>query len=395
VPPVAQLAALDDRDLIGKARALRELLSANAAEEERERDLSDEVVTALHDAGLLTMLAPKSVGGAEAGPVEALQAIEEVAYGDGSAGWVLLAIALNTGTSAAYLTDAGLARILHDGRLSLLGGQGIPNGRAVPVDGGYLLSGRWGYGSGVTHCDFVRTGAIVMDGDAPRKGADGQAEVRSFIIPREQVEFGDNWHVLGLRATASIDYAIDGLFVPEELTHPHYATASTRGGGFYSLGVITIGCLVHSGFALGVGRRCLDELALLVRESSKGFLAQSENFLVRYAQEEGRLRAARALCFDVWGDVQATLDRGELPTTRQHTLGRYALSHVTFAIAECCSFAYFAGGGVALRESTLQRCFRDIHAGAQHVLASFFSKEAGRELIGLAEGETWQGMSLR
>ena len=381
-------------DLVGKAVSMRELLSARAEEGERQRDLSGEVVAELHQAGLLTMLAPRSVGGAEVGPVEALRVIEEVAYGDGSAGWVLLAIALNTGTSAAYLPDEGLARILRDGRLALLGGQGIPNGRAVEVDGGYLLSGRWGYGSGVTHCEFVRTGAIVMDGDEPRRDADGQPEVRSFVVPRDEVEFGDNWHVLGLRATASIDYAIDDVFVPRELTHPHYETVSTRGGGLYSLGVITIGCLVHSGFALGVGRRCLDELGLLVQEK-KGFLAQSEHFLVRYAQEEAKLRAARAFCLEVWGDVQATLDRGELPTTRQHTLGRFALSHVTFTIAECCTFAYFAGGGVSLREGSLQHCFRDIHAGTQHVLASFFGRDAGRELLGLAEGEMWQGMNLR
>src|SRR5581483_318819 len=94
-----------DGDLVANAIALRELLSAQAADEERQCDLSEEVVAALHDAGVLTMLAPRSVGGAEAGPVEALRAIEEVAYGDGSAGWVALAIALNTGTSAAYLSD--------------------------------------------------------------------------------------------------------------------------------------------------------------------------------------------------------------------------------------------------------------------------------------------------
>src|SRR5262249_2435815 len=115
----------------------------------------------------------------------------------------------------------------------------------------------------------------------------------------------------------------------------------------------------------------------------------------RYGQEELKLRAARALCHDVWREVQATLDRGELPTTRQHTLGRLALRHVTFGAAECCSFAYFAAGGVSLRESTIQRCFRDIHAGTQHVLASFFGRDAGRDLLGLAEGEAWLGMNLR
>jgi alkylation response protein AidB-like acyl-CoA dehydrogenase len=381
-------------EFVGKARSLRELLSAGAEEGERRRDLVGEVVEALGDAGLLTMLAPREVGGAEVGPVEALRVIEEVSYGDGSGGWVLMAIALNTGTSAAYLPDEGVERLLGGGRLALLGGQGIPHGRAVEVDGGFLLSGRWSYGSGVTHCDYVRTGALVMDGDAPARDAEGQTIVRSFVIPREQVEFGDNWHVLGLRATASIDYAIDDVFVPRELTHPHYETVPRRGGGLYSLGVITLGCLVHAGFALGVGRRALDELALLVRER-RGFLAESDSFLERFAQAEAKLRAARALCLDVWGGVQATLERGERPTTRQHTLGRLALGHVTFGAAECCSFAYFAAGGVSLRESTIQRCFRDVHAGTQHVLASIFGKDAGRELLGLAEGQTWQGMALR
>ena len=83
-------------------------------------------------------------------------------------------------------------------------------------------------------------------------------------------------------------------------------------------------------------------------------------------------------------------------STRQTTLVRLALNHVTTAASEVCGWAYRTGGGYALRSSVLQRCFRDMEAGAQHFLTStHVLKECGRELAGLAEGQRWTLLGLR
>jgi alkylation response protein AidB-like acyl-CoA dehydrogenase len=150
--------------------------------------------------------------------------------------------------------------------------------------------------------------------------------------------------------------------------------------------------ICHSGFTIGLGRRILDELAAIaqVKSGRLGPLAGSESFLENLGAAEAKLRAARALVFETWRGIEETLYRGQPLSTRQGTLHRLALNHVTWTIAEVCQFAYFAAGGVSLRESTLQRCFRDMHGATQHITSSApILRDCGRELAGLAKDKIW------
>jgi len=93
--------------------------------------------------------------------------------------------------------------------------------------------------------------------------------------------------------------------------------------------------------------------------------------------------------------VQATMDRGEMLDTRQHTMIRLALAHATWACHEIAEFVYTVSGTVALRAGTIQRLFRDMHAGTQHITsAPPVIRNAGRELAGLAPGKTWIFLDL-
>src|SRR5207248_2156372 len=106
-------------------------------------------------------------------------------------------------------------------------------------------------------------------------------------------------------------------------------------------------------------------------------------------------RSARALVFETWSDVCDTLERGDRPSTRQHTLIRLAMAHSTWAAHDAAMFAYKAGGTTALRSGTIQRLFRDMHAGTQHVTSSPpVFRAVGRELAGLAPGESWRFLDL-
>ena len=223
----------------------------------------------------------------------------------------------------------------------------------------------------------------------------------TLITPIEQLELQGGWDdVVGLRATGSIDYAASDVFVPRELVHPHTADVAIQGGELYRLGVFGMVTLLHSAWALGVGRRALDELAALAREDEtrKAVIAPrggDQAFREHFARAEGKLRAARTFVFESQASVEATISAGEPMTTRQVSLARLALGHATATVAEIGTFAYLSGGGTALRPGTLQRCFRDIFSGTQHIsTAPAVLHDVGLELLDLADGRRWGPIGL-
>src|SRR5688500_4818426 len=225
------------------------------------------------------MWVPRSLrGGAELAPLPSMDVLEQVTYGDASAGWVLMASCLATGTGGAYLGDEAVAALFSRDRLPVIAGQGTRPGTATRVAGGFRLSGSWSFASGIKHGSHIHTLGLVPD----------TGEARIFVLPVGQATLIDNWDVMGLRATGSIDYRIDDVFVPEPFTHPATTETPLRGGSFYTIGIIGIAGLCHSGWACGIGRRLLDELAANVRGKAgrAGTLAESDSFQEQYAKAE-------------------------------------------------------------------------------------------------------------
>jgi alkylation response protein AidB-like acyl-CoA dehydrogenase len=380
-------------DLPARVRQLLPLIERLAPVNERQGALDAELISALHAVGAFGMWVPRTHGGLELSPTRSLDLIEEVAYADGSTAWVLMAASLSTGTGAAFLERDIVDRYFAGSRFSIIAGQGGPMGRAVACPGGYSLSGHWTYGSGIKHADYLHTGALVFEADGtPRMDARGGQEMRIFVAPIGQFELIDNWDVMGLRATGSIDYRTDGVFVPEGATHLTDCNEPRQGGILFTLGIRGLSSLGHTGFTLGLGRRILDEVAIIAQSKANrlGRLGDNPSFLEKYGDAEAKLRAARALARETWVDVEATLDRGEALSTRQWTLVRLALNHVTWTTAEIANTAFYAAGGNALRAGTLQRCFRDMHGATQHLTSSLsVLQDCGRELSGVLPGARW------
>jgi len=375
-------------DLPTRAKAVATVADQHAQVGDHQGQLADAVVDAFHHEGLFGMWVPRSIpGGAELDPVSSLLVIENVSYGDPSAGWVLMASALAIGTGAAYLEDAAVDELFGGARLPVIAGQGTRPGTAVAQDDGFVLSGSWSFASGIKHATHIHTLGVV----------DGTGEPRIFVLPVTQATLIDNWDVLGLRATGSIDYTIERVFVPR--TYSHFAVTETprRGGPLYTLGIIGFATIVHAAWACGVGRRLLDELTTKVRAGvgRSGTLAQSESFLEAYAKTEAAYRAARALVYDTWSEIKESIDRGHPLTVRQQTMARLAMAHATWTSHDVAEFAYHSAGTVALRSGTIQRLFRDMHAGTQHVTSSppVFRK-IGSELAGLADKKKWLFLDL-
>jgi len=202
---------------------------------------------------------------------------------------------------------------------------------------------------------------------------------------------------MGLRATGSIDYEIDSVFVPEHFSHFAVTETPERGGNLYHLGIINIAAICHSGWALGMGRRMLDDLRKLVQAKAgrPGAQADNDSFVEDFGAAEGTYRAARALIFETWNDVSATLERGDSLSVDQNTAVRLGTIQVTRAAHEVSRFVYASSGTTGLREGVIQRYFRDMHAGTQHVIPSRpILQTVGRKLAGLADGKHWQFLEL-
>jgi len=375
-------------DYVSRAKDVAKIADRHAEEGDRAGRIPQPVVDVLHREGLLGIWVPRAVPrGGELDVLSSLQVIENVSYGDPSTGWVLMAAALAIGTGAAYLDSSAVDELFGGDRLPVIAGQGTRPGTAVPVPGGFRLSGSWSFASGITHSTHIHTLGLIT----------GTNEPRIFVLPVGQATLIDNWDVLGLRATGSIDYRIDDVFVPESYTHFAVTEVPKRGGDLYRLGIIGFAVICHSAWACGIGRRLLDELAAKVRSGvgRSGTQATSDAFHEQYAKAEATYRAARALVYESWGSVKDSLDRGDQLTTRQHTMIRLAMGNITWSCKDVSDFAYKSAGTVALRAGTLQRLYRDMQTGTQHITsAPPMFRAAGRELAGLSESKRWIFLDL-
>jgi alkylation response protein AidB-like acyl-CoA dehydrogenase len=365
----------------------------HGAANERAGQLVPEVITKVTELGLQKMLVPQSLGGLGGSIVDELEIVEELAYADASTAWVVFASGLSTSTAAAYLPDQAVAEIFGPDKVSLIAGAGAPTGVAHRVEGGYRLTGRWAYGSGMLHADWSHSGAFVHENGEICRDANGAPLHLIFHVPTSQVRCEGNWDVLGLRATGSVDYAIEDAFVPDAFVYPAGITASLRRPEIFNLGLLPIASIGHAGWAAGVGRRILDELSSYARSKGMraGSLATSDSFAERYAEAEARMRSARAFLFETWSTLEAKMQDGNPAETRDITLARLALANITYAATEVSEFAYRIAGGEPLRQGTFQRIYRDIHSGSQHLTsAASVVQTCGKDLAGLAPDHVWQ-----
>ena len=386
-------------DRMRLARNLIPLIEAEADEGERMTHLTDKAVHALCEAGIFHMLLPRELGGAQLSYVDAMEVTELMSWADGSAGWYVHVLNV-VAALASLLPEKGAQRIYGERPLTLAAGQGVPRGKARRVDGGYLIRGPWSYGSTIYHVDFVLAGCLVMENDKPKIGPTGAPEAVVCYCDKADIELNGNWDTLGLRGTGSYDYDLKSKDSSSPITCAPGLRVFPRcaAGNQYSIGIIGYTSWSHAGWALGVVRRALDEIAKLApgKTSVFGALGESAVFKQSYAQAEAKFRSARAFTYQAWSELSETLDRGEPASVEQISLIRMAMRHIHDVGSEVTNFAYRAGGGVALRSGVLQRTFRDLHTGNQHLLLSDqIYQECARVLLGMiGKNPRWTGFTV-
>ena len=373
-------------ELIASAIALQPTVRDFADETERTRQCPPKLVDILHEHRLFDMILPKKYGGLEADIITMMRVLEELAIADGSTSW---AVGIGNGTSiiAAHMPEA-TARDVFQPRV-VTGGAQAPNGRAVPVEGGFRVTGRWAFASGCTHCSWLVGGTLIMDGDAPRMLDGGMPDWRTMLFPMSEVEIIDTWHVSGLRGTGSRDMVVDDVFVPNERAIGLASTEPTVDGPTYRFPVLGFLALTIAPIPLGIARRAIDELLELAgSKMPMGSLNKLRDRAVtqyEIAQAEAKLRSARAWLYEITEEIWDACVRGDEVSMHERAMLRAACAHAAIESARAIDIAYTLGGGTSIYEtSVLQRCMRDARAATQHIMLAPPNYEtAGRLMLGL------------
>lgn len=374
-------------ELLAAARGIRELIESEADAVEQASTMTEPVVEALVKSGLFRLLVPRELGGHEADPETILEVCEELSYADGSVGW---SFAQNTtvGAYAAYLAPEH-AEPLARARASA--GMFAPLGIAREEDGGYRVFGHYPFGSGSGHAEFMGGCAMLMRGDQIAPIEDGKLPVIAFIVPADRAILKGNWDVMGLRGTGSFDFEIPDQHIEVGQTFSLFETQPTTGGALYGLGPVPVGTISSVAWALGVAHRALDEIAAIARNGRTRLgslpLREQPIFQRDFGIHTVAIKAARGLAVETYRAAVDAVTRGATSEEREACLRetKAVASYVTRVAKAAVAFAYESAGSSGMRNpNRLQRCFRDVHVGAEHqVFDDRNYGEYGKPTLGL------------
>ena len=365
------------------------LLHGRTAAIEAERELTADVLDALHERELFRLTLPALVGGYEL-PILVLASVTEIIAGaDASTAWCL-GQAFGCAMSAAFLDEDPAREVFGAADAVLAWGAGA-QGKAVATDGGYRVTGTWKFASGAKHATWLGGHCKVYESDgSPRLDANGVHARRTALFPREQASIADDWYVMGLRGTRSEGYTVEDLFVESRLTLDRETPEECRiDSTLYIFPTTNVYASVFSGVALGIARAMLDDLVALARKKSqrgaRTSMRESAVIHTRLAELEARLGAARAYqretIREVWAEVDATREITVAQRARIRLATTYAINQAT-AVSEQ---VYRLAGATAIFENhAFERRFRDAHAVSQQVQGRHTNFETvGRYMLDL------------
>ncbi|MER6046711.1 acyl-CoA dehydrogenase family protein [Streptomyces sp. NPDC001793] len=373
---------LDAQEILERARKAAPVLRERAEEIEQNRQLPRDVVEILRDTGVFRMAAPASWGGPEMTSVQQTEVIEAIATGDASAAWCAM-IGSDSGIFSGYLDDT-VARALFPRLDTITAGFVNPTGRAERAPGGFRVSGKWHFGSGMTHSDLLLAGCVVHRDGAPEAAPDGDGvHWRIVIARREDFTVHDSWYTTGLAGSGSCDYSTEDLFVPEEHA---FSLLEPRRAGTLHAGPDAI-LRTMPGVPLGVARAALDhvrDLAATRTDKATGTPWSAHyRFTTAIAEAEADLAAARYAVYTSLAEQWARLERGEQPTPDERVataLARYKAFEVARSIVNRL-YTLVGGSAIYRKRSPMDRWLRDVSTMSQHVDAGVQNLKAAGELL--------------
>lgn len=365
-------------EMLERAHALVPKLRERAAKTEEMRCLPPETERELHESGLFRILQPKRVGGSELDYVALVDFADVVALADASVAWNLANLASHHWMLGMFDVRAQ-DLIWKDNVDALIASSFVfPAGRATKVAGGYTLSGRWPFSSGVDSSAWNMLAGIVSSDD----DADG-VEYRIFLLRQSDYKILDTWSSTGLKGTGSNDVEAKDVFVPDYMTLAvkDVAGGVTPGsavnpGALYTLPVFSLFPFVLSGAGLGNAQACLDDYVGIAKHRASTYnrakLGDLQTTQIKVAEASAKIDAARLIMRRTSIEAMSDARRGAVPDllekTRYRRDGAYAVNLCTEAV----STLFSASGARGLYTTgALQRQFRDAHAINAHIAFSF------------------------
>lgn len=389
-----------DQAPVESAAALRSVVRGYHQELEREQRLPKPLVRQLRTAGLYSLVVPRALGGLEVAPLTYLRVVELLAEAAGSVGWNVA----NNGIVqlvALGLPDEGAREIFERGPDTILAGTAVQGGgRAVAVEGGYRVSGRWRFGSGCQEATWMLGSFEILDGDQPRRNPDGTTLYwRGFFARADCTVVAGSWDVAGMRATGSFDWTVTDQFVPARRTVVHAGAPLDNQwnkwpGTTYALPVQSWVGPHHSAVATGIARAGIDALTELA--GAKVPRGRGTDTMVReqpqiqdwVGRAEALLGAGRAYRTAVLTEVWETVAAGTPTTLAQRARCRLAAAHAADSARQAMDLMHRAGGSTSFqRGHRLEECWRDLSVVTQTVtvLPEWYPL-AGRVFLGLDPG---------
>jgi 3-hydroxy-9,10-secoandrosta-1,3,5(10)-triene-9,17-dione monooxygenase len=379
-------------EMLRRAQDMIPVVRERAAAAEASGRIPEETIRELHENGLWRINQPARVGGGEYDFRLLTEVAQELARGCGSTGWVYINLAVHHWMLAMWDPE-GQDRVWSENPDALIASSVIyPAGKAVTVDGGYRLTGRWPFCSGIRHSEWIMIGGMVEGA-----GADGGLEPRVFLVPVADMTVHDAWDVMGLRATGSVDSECADLFVPGHMT---LAGSATRGdttpgsavnpsplfrqsvGGLFPHMISTV--------LLGISRGIFDVGVEMMRARSARQTGRKIAELVpvqnRVAEAGAMIDAGRALLFANFAESLAFAEVGQVPPVEAKLRWRRDGAYAAKLAADAGQGLFRIMGASALVETgAFQRPIRDLTAGTTHAHVSW-------EINGPAHGRVTLGL---
>ncbi|OLE18020.1 MAG: acyl-CoA dehydrogenase [Betaproteobacteria bacterium 13_1_20CM_3_63_8] len=364
--------ALSYEELWGRAGELLPVLRERAPKCEELRRMPEESLRDFHDAGLFRIHQPRRVGGSELDFVAVVTFGALLAGACASSSWNFINFVAHHMMLGMFPPQA--QDEIWDASPDMLIASSFvfPAARAKKVEGGYLVSGRWPFSSGVDPSEWnMLAGLAWLDDNAP-------PEQRVFLLNKSQYKVIDTWYAGGLRGTGSKDVEAKEQFVPE---HRTLAVADTKGGPtpgstvnpgpLYQMPVFALFPYMLSGVALGIAEGLIDEYlagaATRAGRMTGARVAEIQSTQIRLGEAAAYARASRLMQETNCRDAQDRIVNGDVPDlktkVRYRLEGAYA---VEWAVRAVDAMFGLAGAGGLYESGSVPRAFRDAHAVKQH-----------------------------
>ena len=381
---------LSPKDLITAAKSIAPEIAANRERIEAERQLPPGLAAKMAEKQLFGLYVPKELGGPETDPITAFHVVEEIAQADGSAGWCVFN---GTAVSSAIvrISPKAAKEIFGDPPCVLGSGSARAGGTAKLTDGGYTVSGRWNFLSGIDHSTAIFVACRVIGDNGQALNDDGSPQFRTVVLPVSKGEVLDTWATLGMRGTASSDAEFHEVFVPDHHTYARGAPAH-YGGPLYSppQSAIVLGWTLSAANTLGMARGAMKTFVDMATDSgstdSPTLLRDRQHIKIVVGECESMIESARRYVLDTVGSMwEAQLDgHPELPERSMRA--RLAITHaIRQSIAVADKLFNAAGTNAIHRSVGLERYFRDLHVHGQHISGLPLNFEYGGAMLMGAE----------